>query len=193
MKTRRKRSFVIHSIISIGKLSSLFDRNKGRDNLTIFFIFVSKLFLHFFFLSEGKAGIHKYQNRKHDQREQGRPLQKESNHNKDKPDVLRMTDVTVCTGCGQRVILLGFIENSPCACDDEKSGKDDQVAYNVQDVEMWIALESEQSLPQVTVVVSEPIDVREIFCQHAGKKINRQREAVHLGKECNNKRRKSPE
>ena len=76
------------------------------------------------FLGMGKADIHRHQNREHQSRQQGRPLQQEAQKDGDEADILGVTDDGIGAGGRQFSPDLGGMQHMPCPGDDDEPGGD---------------------------------------------------------------------
>src|SRR5437868_2921437 len=101
-----------------------------------------------------------------------------------------MADVRVRASGGKLVRLLGDVKYFPSRREQRKSSKNENVAENVKNVEVRIALETEQRVPQMPRIVRKETDAGITISKPAGKQVDRQGEAIHLRKKSNDKRRK---
>ena len=69
----------------------------------------------------------------------------------------------------------------------------DEVARDVQWVEVRVALEPQERVPEVSHVVTERIDARELPRQPSGEDIDREWKSVHLDEQRDEKRREGSE
>src|SRR3990172_10186422 len=157
-------------------------RDEPRHSPGVTRIRFAKLRLHLALLAPSKADIHPDQDREHQEREDRRPLEKETGHDQDEADVLRMTHVGIGAAGGQLMPLLGRVEYPPGRGQDDEPAADQPATEEVQRVQVWVALPSEQRLPEMSRVVGEKIQSGLAGCEQARKQVDRQRETVHLGK-----------
>jgi len=110
-------------------------------------------------------------------------LQQESDRHQDERRILGMADAGVRAAAGQRFLLLRLVKNRPCHGQQPEAADDEERRQQVERPEVGIGLPAEQHLGQMAGIVRKPVDVGEVLGQPAGQQIDRQREAVHLGKE----------
>ncbi|MCY1300458.1 hypothetical protein D9M69_528170 [compost metagenome] len=104
-----------------------------------------------------------------------------------------MADPGVRPACGQRVVALRVIQHVPGGRQQIEAQAQQQVAGNVQDAEMRVALLAQQRRPQLARVMGEQIEVGEPGLQPARQQINRQRETVHFHEQGDDERREGTE
>ena len=168
-------------------LASCQSRNERRRFLRIFIIANAEFRSNFTFLPPSKSHIDKEQDRKHEEGEDRGPHDKKAQHDHQKTGILGMTNVCVWSGRGQGMRALCGIEYFPGPIDDKKAAEDQNIAYDMDRVEVRVALKTENRLPEMTAIVCQEVRFRKATLQPAGKQIDGQGEAVHLGEHSQNK------
>src|SRR5262245_4090103 len=107
MSTSSERLCVLHSPISTQA------REKCRRLFHVIQVLLAKLLQDFIFFAARKLDVHRYENRKHHECHQGRPLKQKAEHDYTKAHVLRMTHVSIGTCRRQRVRALGSEKHLP--------------------------------------------------------------------------------
>jgi len=110
------------------------------------------------FLSTRKPNIHRHQDWKHGECNQSRPLKKKSNHDEDETDVLRMAHVGVRTPRRQRMRALRLVKNFPRRREQDEAAEDENVAEQMERIEMRVAPPAKDRVPQMAGVMRERIE-----------------------------------
>ena len=110
------------------------------------------------FLSTRKPNIHRHQDWKHGECNQSRPLKKKSNHDEDETDVLRMAHVGVRTRRRQPLGALRLVERLPCRREQNETAEDENVAEQMERIEMRVAPPAKDRVPQMAGVMRERIE-----------------------------------
>src|SRR6266849_5099988 len=100
-----------------------------------------------------------------------------------------MAQVRVGARRGEGMRLLRLVERIPGSGKQSKASEDDNVAEQVERVQMRITFPAHKRFPEVPRVVREQVDTRERTAKPPGKQVDGQGEAVHLGKECHDESR----
>jgi hypothetical protein len=79
-------------------------------------------------LAARKAQVPDDEHRKHDQRQQRRPLQQEAEHDQDEARVLRVANMGIGARCRQRSLPLRLVKHAPSFCDQHKAAADERAA-----------------------------------------------------------------
>ena len=101
--------------------------------------------------------------------------------------------MSVRTSCGEPMSLLSFVKYFLRGRQKNKSTENEDIAQNMQRIEVRIYFPAEQRVPQVSCIMRKWIEPTMTSNQPAGDEIDRQRKAVHFDKESDNKRRKGAE
>jgi hypothetical protein len=86
-------------------------RKESRRGIHVAPVFFAKLRQHFLFLPSRELYVHSYENRKHDQRDESRPLKQKTKHDQNKADVLRVTHIGIRPRRRQRVCPLSLVQD----------------------------------------------------------------------------------
>src|SRR5579884_666655 len=125
-------------------------REEGRCVCHITDICLAELCQDLPLLPPRKTNIHEDQNREHQQRQNGPPLEQESEQDQDKRSVLRMANLRVGTRCRQRVVALRLIEDLPGGGEENKPAEDQKITEQVERSEMGVSAPAEEDLQQVS-------------------------------------------
>lgn len=162
--------------------ASALAEDDGRLKVAVFPIADAVIF-HIALFLLGEAGIGDDENRKHGECYEGRPLNEEAEHDEHKGGIVRVPDLGIGSGCCQTVIALGLVEHMPGFGEQEESDDDEEIACEVNGIEVRTAFPSDEGLEQLAGVVGHEIKLRIPLPQPAGEEINRQRKAVHFDEE----------
>ena len=119
-------------------------RQEGRNPLHISAVLVAEFLQRFSLLDPRQPHIHDHQHRKHQQRQDRRPLQQEAEHDDDKPDILWVPNILVDARRRQYMPALRAIENLPRCRQQDEAAKDCRNAQHMQDAPMRIAMQTKQ-------------------------------------------------
>ena len=98
------------------------------------------------------------QHGEHQQRQNGRPLKQEAEHDRDEGQILRMPDVRVGAYGRQPVLFLRLVEHVPSGRQQHETAPDEHAAEDMQHAEVRVALQPENGRPEVPGVC----DIRSI-------------------------------
>src|SRR3546814_97987 len=112
------------------------------------------------FLGAGETHIHDDQHRKHEERQQRRPLQQEPEHHEYEAEILRVTDRAIGARRRQHAVALGDVECLPGRSDQDEAATDKREAEQMKRTEMRISTPAEQFFEKMAGIVRKPIDAR---------------------------------
>src|SRR3546814_561567 len=112
------------------------------------------------FLGAGETHIHYDQHRKHEERQQRRPLQQEPEHHEYEAEILRVTDRAIGARRRQHAVALGDVECLPGRSDQDEAATDKREAEQMKRTEMRISTPAEQFFEKMAGIVRKPIDAR---------------------------------
>ena len=109
-------------------------------------------------LQTRKPNIYRHQDWKHGECNQSRPLEQKPKHDEDKTDVLRMAHIGVRSPRRQRMRALRLVKNFPRRREQDEAAEDENVAEQMERIEMRVALPSKDRVPQMAGVMRERIE-----------------------------------
>jgi hypothetical protein len=102
---------------------------------------------HFRFFRDRKPAIHVNENREHRQRDQGGPLEQETNHDRQETGVLRVPDPLIRPRRRELSLTLSTPKYAPGRGDEPEAATDQCVANDVEWAEMRVPRPSNQVVP----------------------------------------------
>ena len=133
-------------------------REEGRGRSGVPCVGVAELGPDLALLSMRQAHVHPHEDREHRERQDRRPLDQEPQHDQDEPRVVGVAHVRTGARGGQPVGLLGRVEHPPGGCQQDESSGDEDIAQQVQRVQVWVTPPPQQRFPEVSTVVRQKID-----------------------------------
>src|SRR6266496_1536913 len=149
-------------------------------------VFLAKLGQHFSLFATCKLHVHRHENRKHDESDDCRLLEKKTQHDEYEAIILRVANVSVRTCQSKGLRMLRIIEHFPSSREKNKSAEDQNIAQNVERIKVRVDLPTQKRVPQVSRIMGKRIKPRIPPHQPARNEIDGQRKSVHLNEQCHN-------